>query len=137
MKGRLVLAVLAFGLLLAVPAWAGGKMTVRMVKASGGEALLDPQLADVKAVLGEMPAQFKRFELLAKQEVALPADSTLKFAGGFVLICKGQQKAMEVQVQQDGKPLLKSTVALQDTMPLVVGGFPVEGGKMLFVLLTQ
>ena len=122
--------------LLAGPALAGSTLTIRLVEASNKGGGVSAELRDVADLLqNNLP--FKAFQLLATKSVRLPASGDIDLGRGFTAHCEGPQRNLAVRVIRDRKPVLDSTVELQDGTPLILGGFPADGGKMIVILLVR
>ena len=120
----------------AAVALAGSSLTLRLVEASNQGKGMGPGLGDVADLLrGNMP--FTSYQLTATRTVPLPSDSPIAIGAGLVVRCSGKQSNLQIKVTRDGRPVLESTVELQDNTPLVLGGFPTAGGKSLLILLAH
>lgn len=134
---RLGLLLVAAFALLASPVLAGQQLGVRLVEASGGPARTDPALKDVEAMLkGNLP--FSQFRLVDRTAVRLPAiQQATDLKGGVVMRFNGDQQKLAVTMEQGGRVVLQTQIALHDGIPLVLGGFPSGGGRMMIVLVVR
>jgi hypothetical protein len=133
-RSRLILLSLA----LALWAPAGELLTLRLVEARNlrGPAVDDRELADVQQVL-KSSLPFNSFTVLDTQQTRLPANSTLKLRRDFAVECRGEQGNLTLRVEREGRQLLTTNVQLQDGKPLILGGFTVDGGKLILVLVAR
>lgn len=133
--GWLLAVALCF--LPAASAGAGQQLGVRVVEASGGPARTDPALHDVEKMLkGNLP--FSQFRLVDRASVRLPAvQQAAGLKGGITLRFNGDQMKLAVTMEQGGKVVLQTQIALHDGVPLVLGGFPSGGGRMMIVLVVR
>lgn len=115
----------------------GGTLSIRLVEAGNEGQGVGKGLGDVGQLLQEnLP--FKSFQLRADKSVSLPADGSVGLAAGFVARCSGDADKLSVIIEQKGKPgKLESTVSLRKGKPLILGGFPSDGGKMIVILLLR
>jgi hypothetical protein len=138
MKPRRLLLILSLALAASVSAWAGDQLTLRLVDARNvrGISAEDKELQDVNTVLrNSLP--FNSFTLLDTQRIKLPADSTVAMARGFKVTCSGPQEKLTIRVEQGGKELLSTSVELQDSKPLIIGGFANQGGRLILVVVAR
>lgn len=134
---RRLLCLLAAGVMFAVtPVWAGEILSIRLVKADnsgGGQA---GGLDDVIEVLRNSLV-FKTYSLMASTTVAFPVKSGVLRLGDYLIDCSGGQADLTIRVRSGRRELLKTAVSLGDNKPLILGGFPCQGGKHILVFLTQ
>jgi hypothetical protein len=117
-------------------AFAGSSLSLRLVEANNSGAGVSGELTDVAGLLRDnLP--FNTFHLASARALKLPAGGEIALGRGFVAHCDGPQHSLTIRVARDGKPILKATVELRDGTPLILGGFPTEGGKLILVLLAQ
>jgi len=132
-------SLLTIGLLLCVQlagtALAGNQVSIRLVEARSGRPHLGPGLADVAATLKS--TRYNHFTLLASSGVALPARGTASQLGAYTVVCSGAQQNLQISVRRGRKPLLSTTWRLRDGKPVVIGGFPAQGGKHILVFLAR
>lgn len=115
----------------------GGTLSIRLVEATNEGQGAGKGLADVAQLLQEnLP--FKSFELRADKAVALPASGAVDLAAGFVARCSGDAANLSVSIERKGKQgRLASTVSLRKGKPVILGGLPSEGGKMIVILMLR
>jgi hypothetical protein len=107
-------------------------LTVRLVEAGNSGTGTSPALADVARLLKEnMP--FSSYVLVDSRQASVPGKGAVEIKGGYRVQYSGGGGGLTVVIQRDGKDLLRSTVALTASSPVVVGGFPSEKGKSVFV----
>ena len=114
----------------------GATLTIRLVEASNQGKGLGKGLGDVGALLQDN-LKFNTFRLVDSKSLPLPARGAAQLAGGFTARCSGDQKNLAVTIERGGKAVLQSTVELQRGAPLILGGLPVEGAKMIVILLVR
>ena len=115
---------------------AGDILTLRLVEASNRGKGVGEGLGDVAPLLSNnLP--FSSFKLVAAQSLPMPANGTVDMGYGFSARCTGRQSNLRVAVARRGRPVLQSTVELQTGMPLILGGFPTETGKMIVILVVR
>jgi hypothetical protein len=134
---RNVQALLCLLLLgVAQAGFAGTALGIRLVEASNRGKGVAQSLGNVAPLLrNNMP--FDTYQLLTAKSVSLPANATMDMGYGLVVRCSGPQKNLSVSVLRRGKTVLQSTVEVKDRSPVILGGFPAEGGKMILILLAQ
>jgi len=115
---------------------AGNSVSIRLVHASNSGEGVEKGLEDIGKILQSQLA-FKKYEMVDRKSCSLPADKTIKMTFGYLVKCLGTQENLTINVSQKKKELLKTTVSLQDGKPLILGGFPGEGGKLLLILLAK
>jgi hypothetical protein len=133
--GRVLLAgLVAFA--VAAAAHAAPTLSVRLVEASREGGGVGRDLGDVAAVLQQnMP--FDTFRLLSSRTMRLPGDQQHDMGSGYAVRCAGEQQSLAITVSRDGRVVLRSTVALRDETPLILGGFPSRSGKIIIVLVVR
>jgi len=134
-RATLLLSMLLLAL-AAGPAFAGSRLAIRLVEANNRGGGVAGELGDVAELLkGNLP--FNTFRLISAKSMALPAGGEVELGRGFRASCEGPQRGLTIRVTRDRKPVLNTTVELADGTPLILGGFPIDGGKMILVLLAQ
>jgi hypothetical protein len=137
MTMRLLAALLVAGLALAAKAGPdGAQLSLRLVEASNSGRGSPPALNDVSGIL-KGSLGFDSCTFLASGWVRLPADRQTRTLAEYAVTCSGPQAKLSIAVRRGGKPVLKTTVSLQDGKPLLVGGFPAAAGKHVLVFLVQ
>ena len=116
--------------------FAGDSVSIRLVHASNNGEGLEKGLEDIGKIL-QSQLSFKKYEMVDHKICSLPADKTIKMTFGYLVKCLGTQDNLTINVSRKKKELLKTTVSLQDGKPLILGGFPGEGGRLLLILLTK
>ncbi|MBN1672754.1 MAG: hypothetical protein JXR37_17050 [Kiritimatiellae bacterium] len=128
-------ALLVFCLAV-LPCLAGKKLSVRLVEATNRPGVKPAGLKDVIDVLkANLP--YSSYRLADSTVLGLPADGSETVLDGYAVRCAGDQNALAIVVRQGRRELLKTSVVLQDNKPLIVGGFSIEGGKMILVFLVK
>jgi hypothetical protein len=122
------------GLLGAIPAHAGSVLQVQLVSADKTQASPRSGLGAVEGLL-KRNTPYSNFQVLAVRSAALPASTTLDMGRGVIVKCAGAQDRLSIEVLSGGRAMLRSTVSLRDQTPLVLGGFP-SGGSKLMVIVT-
>lgn len=137
MKKKLILLLWACLLATAVRAGGGDTLSIRLVEATQEGQGIGRGLEDVAQLLQEnLP--FKSFQLQADKSVELPANSAVELSGGYTARCSGDAGSLKVSVVRKGKPgRVDSTVALRRGKPVILGGLPAEGGKMIVILVLR
>lgn len=133
-KSSLLLALLLWA--AALTGLAGDKLGLRLVEATNDNSGVAPQLADVADLLKRnMP--FTGYRLLDTKTLALPAKGAVEMKLGFSVRCTGEQNNLAVTVVQKRDVLLRTTAALEDGKPLILGGFPTTDGRIILILLVR
>jgi hypothetical protein len=132
-----VLACLAALLALcATPVLAGGSLSIRLVEASNNGTGDDGGMGDISGVLhGSL--RFSRYALIASATVALPATGQPVALGGYAVTCSGPRSGLSIEVSSGGRRLLKTSAALQDNAPLILGCFQSKAGKHVVVIVAH
>jgi hypothetical protein len=122
---------------LASAAHAGSELGIRLVEANSRRGGMGPGLEDVAGLLREnLP--FNTFRLVSSGALRLPArGSTADLGSGLAVTCSGSQRNLSVTVTRGRRPLLRTTVALRDDRPWILGGFPGGDGKLIVILLAR
>lgn len=129
---KLMALALVFGASLAN----AGIMSVRLVHATDAEVGIDPGLSDIAGILSSL--RFESFLLLDSDTVQLPAeDARIRMAQGYTLTCNGTQDDLAIEMNHNGRVLLKTTAMLRRGKPLILGGFPTREGKIILVLKVE
>ncbi len=116
--------------------FAGPTLSIRLVAASNAGQGVGAGLGDVAQLLsGNLP--FNSFRLIAQQSMPLPAKGAVHLAEGILARCSGDPRNLTVIIEKNGKVQIQSTVELRKNTPLLLGGLPSEGGKMIVILLTK
>lgn len=118
---------------LAVPAWAGGSVSIRLVQAGNDGGGVGSGLGDVAQLLQDN-LKFKSFQLVSSKSIGLPAKGAAELGQGFTARCSGTAESLDVAIERGGKRVLSSTVQLQAGTPVILGGFASGGGKMIVIL---
>ncbi len=122
-------------LLTGMTALARSTLSIRLVEASQRVASPSPELADVADILSRnLP--FASFTLQAAQTIPLPADRSVAL-GGFQVTCRGPHDALQVSIQRGGRVLISTILRLNDSTPVILGGFDSPNGKHIFVLMAR
>lgn len=121
----------------AVRAAAGDTLSIRLVEATHEGQGIGRGLADVAQLLQEnLP--FKSFQLQADRSIGLPANGAVELSGGYTARCSGDAGNLKVSIVRKGQPgRIDSTVALRKGKPVILGGLPADGGKMIVILLLR
>lgn len=130
-------------LLLAVLFWtaaltgiAGDKLGLRLVEATNDNSGVAPQLADVAQLLQRnMP--FTGYRLVDTKTLPLPAKGAVEMKLGFSVSCAGTPDSLAVTVMHKRDVLLRTTAALENGKPLILGGFPSAAGRIILILLVR
>ncbi len=134
-KNRLI----TMGLMLSLATWtcgAGDIITLRMVEASNNGVGVDEKLSDVGSLLTtQLP--YKRLQLIDQQTGKIPGAKTLTVKHDYTVQYSGTQSNLDLTIVHKNKKVLKTTVQLRDSKPLILGGFSSPKGKFIFVLLTK
>lgn len=123
-------------LLLVAGAEAGETLSVRLVKADQTGKPSDPGLADVLPALTQSLA-FRTYAVVASTTVPIPVSPQELRLGPYRVGCSGPPDNLSIQIRQDHTPLLYTTISLKPGKPVIVGGFPVADGRMIFVFLLS
>jgi len=123
-------------LVSALSAVAGPTLSIRLVAATKQAAGGTRGLSDVAPVL-EQNLPFSGFRHVASTTMSLPATGQTKKLNSYTVTCSGPQHDLAIVVRRGRKRLLSTKVSLQANKPLIVGGFPVEGGKMMLIFLAK
>ena len=108
-------------------------LNVRLVEASQSGPSTAPGLQDVAGLLARN-TPYTHFALLSSRSMTLPGEGTLTMGTGVSVACSGSPKSLNILVRQGGSTVLKTTVKIDDQAPLILGGFPSRGGKLLLIL---
>ena len=127
-RGRCLFATL----LLFAPALLAQNLSVRLVEAHNQSSQVAKELSDVSAMLQRM-LPYTGFRLLDSSTASLPQGAAASM-GAYTVKTSGPANACTVTIHKGKKQLLRTQVSLKGDTPLVVGGFPANGGKHLFVL---
>ena len=115
---------------------AGDTLNLRMVKVSNQGQGVDHGLSDVGPLLSsQLP--FKRFRLVDEKNGNLKVSSTLSVAHGYTVQYSGSQADLNLIMRHENDEVLKTSVQLLDNKPLILGGFPSENGKLIFILIAK
>lgn len=120
----------------ALSATAGGTLSVRLVKAANEGADNPSGLQDVIEVL-KRSLPYTKYSLVAGTNLSLPADGAERRLGRYSVSCSGGQGALSINVRHGGRELLNTSVSLRDNKPLILGGFPDAGGKLVLVFVAR
>lgn len=123
--------------LAAVPATAAEQVHVRVVEGLMEGDRIDPGLRDVAPFLRET-LPFRSFRLIDQGRVRLPSPGDrLVLRPDFVFRAHGPQARFSVTLERGGHPLVTTLLALRDGVPVVVGGFPSQQGRLFLVLVAR
>lgn len=122
--------------LAALPAVAGEQLSVRLVKATNEGGGSPSGIKDILAVLTRNLA-YRNYSLVASATLPLPAEKTVRRLGDYAVECDGKQSSLSIKVVRRGKQVLKTTAVLRSGTPLMVGGFPISGGKLILVFVAR
>ena len=129
---KMILAIL---LACAGTGWGGTVLSVRLVETSKTVEESSPGLEDVVEVLSRnLP--FNSFTLLGNHAMELPARQTFRMRG-FTVRCYGRQEELMVAIMRRDKVLISTLIRLQDGKPVILGGFPSEKGRRVFVFVAE
>jgi hypothetical protein len=111
-----------------------------MIQAQNESAPIDRRLEKVEYKLRRVFGfQFYRF--VGEGNIALPSrgDGTISLPDGHRLQIRlgGRGGHAEVRWSRNNEPLLSTSVALSRNAPVVLGGIPANGGKLILVLTAQ
>lgn len=129
-----LLALLA---LLAAPAAhaAGAMLDVRLIAARAEAGPRDPRIRDIQGALASnLP--FPTFEMIERAAVS-SENGVARFPGGFVFRARGGADACRIEIEQNGRSLLRTELKLQRGKPALLGGFPDTRGRMIFAVLAR
>lgn len=119
----------------ALTGWGGTALSVRLVEASPKTSNSSGGLEDVVGILARnLP--YTSFTLQGEQTLTLPTRQTVQI-GGFTVTCTGTQQELQLAIQRGGRVLISTILRLQDSTPVIVGGFPSANGKQIFVLVSR
>jgi hypothetical protein len=109
-----------------------GSVKIRMAEAyNSDKAEISTQLSDVVPLL-KKSLSFNSYTLLGSTSVNTPSDDKVSL-NGYELLCKGDDKRMQVTVFHNRKSILKSTVIFSGGKPVIIGGFKGSKGKVFFI----
>jgi hypothetical protein len=54
-----------------------------------------------------------------------------------VIVCSGTKDQLAISVQQNGRPLLRTTAVLRDGKPLILGGLPSDNGVLMLMFESR
>lgn len=129
-------AVLTVWLWLAGTSVAKDTILVRLVAANNAPGAPPAALADVMEDLAKR-SQYSNFQLVDSKEVKLPVAARVKLKGGYALEFSGPKEKLKLGVFHGKRRLMQMTVSLKEGRPLILGEFPAQDGKMVFVLLSK
>lgn len=112
-----------------------------MIQAQNESAPIDRRLEQVEFKLRRVFG-FQFYKYVAEGSITLSpgAQGTIALDNGHRLVVQlagGSRNKAEVRWFQDQRPLLSTSVKLSRDGPLVLGGVPVDGGKLIVVLTAQ
>jgi hypothetical protein len=130
---RIALAALLLAAFASAAA-AGGTLTVQLVKASSGErsGRVDGRLRGVAPAL-ERNLAYTGFSVVESTAMPLPADGNPRMLGEYRIRCAGAQNQLAITVEKKDRPVVKTTVALGDRKPFILGGLPAEDGALMLI----
>jgi hypothetical protein len=120
---------------VAAPALAGSSLSIRLVRASNSAQGNGAGLEDVISVL-KKSLVYSSYTLAGSASTALPARNSSRRLGPYTVTCNGPQGALAISVRHGRRELLKTSVSLRDGKPLILGGFPDAGGKLVLVFIA-
>ncbi len=129
-------AVLTVWLWVAGTSVAGDTIFVRLVAANNAPGAPPAALADVMGDLTKR-SQYSNFQLVDSKKVKLPAAARVKLKGGYALELSGPKEKLKLGVFHGKRRIMQMTVSLKEGRPLILGEFPAQDGKMVFVLLSK
>jgi hypothetical protein len=129
-------AVLLVVLLATNVAFGGGSLSMRLVEASNAGSGVDSHLRDVASALkGQLP--FNSYRLLSSGGASLPAGNTKTSLSGYSVTCNGPQNALKITISHGKRTLVSTTASLRNGRPILLGGFPSNGGKLIIVFVAR
>lgn len=130
-------------LMLAPPVHADdGMVTLQalMIQAQNESAPIDRRLEKVEYKLRRVFG-FQFYRYVGEGNIALPSrgDGTIALPDGHRLHIRlgGRGGHAEVRWSRNDEPLLSTSVALSRKAPVVLGGIPANGGKLILVLTAE
>ncbi len=113
----------------------GGSLSMRLVEVSNAGRGVDSSLKDVASALqGQL--SFNSYRLVSSGSTALPAGNTKTSLSGYSVACDGPQNALTITILHGRKKLVSTTVNLRNGHPVLLGGFPSSGGKLIIVFVA-
>jgi hypothetical protein len=129
-------ALFIVALFVATTVLAGSSLSMRLVEASNTGGGVASSLEDVAGALrGQLP--FNTYQQLAAGSTALPASGSTSQLGDYQITCSGPQNALAIKVARGRRTLINTTVNLRDGKPVLLGGFPSAGGKLIIVFKSR
>ncbi len=111
-----------------------------MIQAQNEPAPIDRRLEKVEFKLRRVFG-FQFYRYVGEGEVSLPSrgEGSISLPDGHRLQFRlgGKGGHAEVRWSQNNEPLLSTSVALSQNAPIVLGGIPSNGGKLILVLTAQ
>ncbi len=93
-----------------------------------------PGLEEVAAIIRRC-LPYEGCKLIDQQSCRLPANATLNFKGDYQLVVKTIEGAkISVTILRNKKQLLSTSIVVNDSDPVVVGGFNSGSSKRVFVM---
>jgi len=132
-------ALLAGALLwvtVALPAVAGDRVNIRLVEATRGDSAAAAGLEDVQELL-QNNLNYQAFALLASGSAPLPSKGNKLALGALNIELQGYQTDLYIKIRQGDRKLMQTSVSLEDGVPLILGGFPSDGGKYVLIFVAE
>ena len=107
-----------------------------MVEASNRGSGVDKGLTDVQELLTtQLP--FNSFQLIDKKEGSIPGNNVLAVKHNYFIQYSGSQANLNLVMRHGSSEVLRTAVQLLANKPLILGGFPSENGKFIFILIAR
>jgi len=107
---------------------------VRALESADASSAPDPALADVLPTLQET-LRFRSYRLTAAKRTRVRNGLVLDLPPLRLRFSEVQGNSFRLEVEQNGRPVLRSRVRLRPGRPVVVGGLPSDGGALLLVFV--
>lgn len=137
MKMRLLIMMCLCLLGMPLAARADG-LSVRLIEARAqGDASVDPGLADLQQILGQLP--LKSFVLVGNKMVALPAPAgtVVPLQHGLSMTLEGPADNLKVKVLRGDEKVMDTTLSLRAHAPYLQNVGTVDGKTLVIALLVQ
>lgn len=134
MKQKLLALVLFMA--LALPALAGGQVSIRLVAVLPGNS---SDSVGVNDILGALRKNVGENRYLAEIEntIKLPADKQEVPMVDVSVVCSGDRDNLEIVVRRNNKAIITTTVTLDPGKPFILGGIGGKKNKYILVFVAK
>lgn len=113
----------------------GGVLSIRLAHVTEDGPGRGEGLEDVSELLSRSLV-YKGHRLVAQTTVPLPVHGVQRQLGKYEVHCAGSLESLAISIRRGSSKLLNTTVHLKPGRPLILGGFPAEDGRMVFVFVA-